>query len=154
MIGVSPRGEIVVRKILSESADGGVAGLVVARELLGLVPGAKIPAARVAEIRMGTTIATNALLERKGDKTALAITAGFRDSPLIGYQQRPKLFDFARPPPAAAARARDRNRRANRRRRKNRAPAVARRQSRRARPICRRPQSRLPRARGRVFAFV
>ena len=106
VIGVSPRGEIVVRKILSESADGGVAGLVVARELLGLAPGAKIPAARVAEIRMGTTIATNALLERKGDKTALAITAGFRDSPLIGYQQRPKLFDLrARRPPPLHARA-------------------------------------------------
>ncbi len=62
------------------------------RELLGLAPGAPIPP---CDVRMGTTLATNALLERKGAPFALVITRGFRDLLAIGTQARPKLFDLA-----------------------------------------------------------
>ena len=61
------------------------------RKLLGLVPKAPIPP---CEVRMGTTIATNALLERRGVKTALVITRGFRDLLEIGRQTRPKIYDL------------------------------------------------------------
>ncbi len=55
-------------------------------------PGAAIPSDRIAAVKMGTTVATNALLERKGDRTLLLITKGFRDALRIGYQARPKIF--------------------------------------------------------------
>src|SRR4029077_10053280 len=54
--------------------------------------GEAIPGARIAAVKMGTTVATNALLERKGDRTLLLITKGFRDALRIGYQARPKIF--------------------------------------------------------------
>ena len=63
------------------------------RRLLGVAPGAPFPARRVAAIRMGTTVATNALLERKGEPTLLVTTRGFRDALRIAYQNRPRLFD-------------------------------------------------------------
>src|SRR5215470_924546 len=63
-----------------------------ARDLLGLRPGEPVPADRIGDVRMGTTVATNALLERKGDRTLLLITKGFRDALKIGYQARPKIF--------------------------------------------------------------
>ncbi|MFZ5609281.1 MAG: hydantoinase B/oxoprolinase family protein [Pseudomonadota bacterium] len=88
-----PDGRLVTAKLLSEDparyADAAVAGM---RRLLKVKNGAPFPAARVAEIRMGTTVATNALLERRGAPTALAITRGFADALAIGAQNRPRLF--------------------------------------------------------------
>ena len=93
IVAARPDGGIVVRKLLSENperyADAAVQGI---RELLG-VAGGPIPPGLIAEVKMGTTVATNALLERKGERTLLAITRGFKDALRIGYQNRPKLFD-------------------------------------------------------------
>jgi 5-oxoprolinase (ATP-hydrolysing) len=93
VIGRRPDGTLVTHKLLSENpeayADAAVAGM---RRLLGLAPGEPIPAARIGAVKMGTTVATNALLERKGERTLLLITKGFRDALRIGYQARPKIF--------------------------------------------------------------
>ncbi|AGP37353.1 hydantoinase B/oxoprolinase family protein [Sorangium cellulosum] len=89
-----PDGSLATAKLLSENpeqyADAAVEGI---RRLLGLAPGRAITPAEVACVKMGTTVATNALLERKGDRTALVTTRGFRDALRIGYQNRPRLFD-------------------------------------------------------------
>ncbi|MEB3232441.1 MAG: hydantoinase/oxoprolinase N-terminal domain-containing protein, partial [Leptolyngbyaceae bacterium] len=88
-----PDGEIIVHKLLSENPDRYPdAPLQGIRDLLGVATDAPIPADQIAEIRMGTTVATNALLERRGDRTLLLITKGFRDALRIGYQNRPKIF--------------------------------------------------------------
>ncbi|MFO1413010.1 MAG: hydantoinase B/oxoprolinase family protein [Burkholderiales bacterium] len=88
-----PDGTLTTHKLLSENPghyrDAAVEGI---RRILGLPPGAPIPAAGIAAVKMGTTVATNALLERKGERTALVITRGFADALRIGYQNRPKLF--------------------------------------------------------------
>ncbi|HHI81928.1 MAG TPA: 5-oxoprolinase, partial [Rhizobiales bacterium] len=88
-----PDGSIVSHKLLSENpenyTDAAIEGI---RVLMGVAPGAAIPAGQIANVKMGTTVATNALLERKGDRTALFITKGFRDALEIGYQARPDLF--------------------------------------------------------------
>jgi len=88
-----PDGSLVTHKLLSENPerypDAAVHGI---RELLGLSPGAPIPPGLVDAVKMGTTVATNALLERKGERTALVITKGFADALRIAYQNRPKLF--------------------------------------------------------------
>jgi 5-oxoprolinase (ATP-hydrolysing) len=88
-----PDGSLVAHKLLSENpeaySDAAVQGI---RDLLGLKPGEAIPAGRVGAVKMGTTVATNALLERKGERTALLVTRGFRDALKIGYQARPKIF--------------------------------------------------------------
>jgi len=93
VIGRRPDGALVTHKLLSENpeayTDAAVHGI---RHLLGLAPGAAIPSARITAVKMGTTVATNALLERKGDRTLLLITKGFRDALRIGYQARPKIF--------------------------------------------------------------
>src|SRR5580658_3516814 len=93
VIGRRPDGELVTHKLLSENpeadADAAVAGI---RHLLGLGPGEAIPASRIGAVKMGTTVATNALLERKGERTLLLVTKGFRDALRIGYQARPKIF--------------------------------------------------------------
>jgi 5-oxoprolinase (ATP-hydrolysing) len=93
VIGRRPDGALVARKLLSENPeayrDAAVEGI---RHLLGLAPGAPIPSARIRAVKMGTTVATNALLERKGERTLLLITKGFRDALRIGYQARPKIF--------------------------------------------------------------
>jgi 5-oxoprolinase (ATP-hydrolysing) len=93
VIGRAPDGRLSARKLLSENhrayKDAAVQGI---REHLGLKAGEPIPAGVIGEVRMGTTVATNALLERKGDPTALVITRGFRDALEIGYQARPKIF--------------------------------------------------------------
>ena len=93
VIGRAPDGRLHVRKLLSENPgayrDAAVAGV---RELLGLQPGEDVPAGRIEAVKMGTTVATNALLERKGERTALLITKGLKDQLRIGYQARPKLF--------------------------------------------------------------
>ena len=92
IVGRKPDGALVTLKLLSENperySDAAVQGI---RELLG-VGEQPIPAGAIDVVRMGTTVATNALLERKGDRTVLAITRGFADALRIGYQHRPKLF--------------------------------------------------------------
>ncbi len=92
IVGRKPDGALVTLKLLSENperySDAAVQGI---RELLGTGAGA-IPPGEIEVVRMGTTVATNALLERKGDRTVLAITRGFADALRIGYQHRPKLF--------------------------------------------------------------
>jgi 5-oxoprolinase (ATP-hydrolysing) len=89
-----PDGTLVAHKLLSDNPeayrDASVAGI---RQLLELRPGEPVPGERIEAVKMGTTVATNALLERKGERTALAITRGFRDALRIAYQNRPRLFD-------------------------------------------------------------
>jgi 5-oxoprolinase (ATP-hydrolysing) len=88
-----PDGAVVTHKLLSENPeqyrDAALAGI---RHLLGVAPGAPIPVERMDAVKMGTTVATNALLERKGEPTVLVITRGFRDALRIAYQNRPRLF--------------------------------------------------------------
>jgi 5-oxoprolinase (ATP-hydrolysing) len=94
IVARTPEGALVTHKLLSENpsryADAAVAGI---RELLGLAEGAPIPVDAIEVIKMGTTVATNALLERKGEPTVLFITRGFRDALRIAYQNRPRIFD-------------------------------------------------------------
>jgi 5-oxoprolinase (ATP-hydrolysing) len=89
-----PDGRLVARKLLSDNpaaySDAAVAGI---RQLLGLKPGQDIPAGQIGSVRLGTTVATNALLERKGEPTVLIITRGFGDALRIAYQNRPRIFD-------------------------------------------------------------
>lgn len=89
-----PDGRLVTRKLLSHDParhrDAAVAGI---RQTLGLGPDDPVPADRIAVVKMGTTVATNALLERKGTPTVLVVTEGFRDALRIAYQNRPRLFD-------------------------------------------------------------
>ena len=86
-------GEIILHKLLSENpdryTDAPIQGI---RDILGLAQHQPIPIEEIAAIKMGTTVATNALLERKGDRTVLLITEGFRDALRIGYQHRPNIF--------------------------------------------------------------
>jgi len=93
VIGRKPDGALVTHKLLSENPeayrDAAVQGI---RHLLALPPGAAIPSERISAVKMGTTVATNALLERKGERTLLLVTKGFRDALRIGYQARPKIF--------------------------------------------------------------
>ena len=93
VIGRKPDGSLVAHKLLSENpeayADAATQGI---RDLLGLKKGEAIPSGTVGAIKMGTTVATNALLERKGERTLLVITKGFRDALKIGYQARPNIF--------------------------------------------------------------
>ncbi|MEU7512751.1 hydantoinase B/oxoprolinase family protein [Streptomyces sp. NPDC042898] len=94
VVGRRPDGRLVTRKLLSHDParhqDAAVAGI---RALLGLGPGEPVPADRIAVVKMGTTVATNALLERRGEPTLLLVTEGFRDALRIAYQNRPRLFD-------------------------------------------------------------
>lgn len=93
IVAQRPDGSIVLHKLLSENpdryADAPLQGI---RELLGLTADEPIPAELIAAIKMGTTVATNALLERKGEPTVLITTAGFGDALSIGYQNRPDIF--------------------------------------------------------------
>ncbi|MBM3514038.1 MAG: 5-oxoprolinase [Alphaproteobacteria bacterium] len=95
VIGVGPGRQMVCRKYLSDHperyADAAVFGI---RDILGIAAGAPFPRERVSAIKIGTTVATNALLERRGAPTVLAITAGFADALKIGTQHRPRLFDL------------------------------------------------------------
>ncbi|MGW8357443.1 hydantoinase B/oxoprolinase family protein [Streptomyces wedmorensis] len=94
IVGRRPDGRLVTRKLLSHDParhqDAAVAGI---RLLLGLAPGEPVPADRIAVVKMGTTVATNALLERRGEPTVLLVTEGFRDALRIAYQNRPRIFD-------------------------------------------------------------
>ena len=94
IVGRRPDGALVTRKLLSENPehyrDAAIQGI---RELMDIAPGAPIPGSEIDVVKMGTTVATNALLERQGDRTLLVTTAGFADALRIGYQTRPNLFD-------------------------------------------------------------
>jgi 5-oxoprolinase (ATP-hydrolysing) len=87
-----PDGTLTVHKLLSEHPSYPNSVLHGIRAILGLQAEAPIPPGRIASVKMGTTVATNALLERKGARTALVITQGFRDALRIGYQNRPDIF--------------------------------------------------------------
>lgn len=95
VVGRAADGSIRTHKLLSENPDSyrdaALAGI---RHLLGVRPDEKLPTERIRSVKMGTTVATNALLERKGDPTVLVITRGFRDALRIGYQSRPELFSL------------------------------------------------------------
>src|SRR5215472_9869858 len=93
IIGRRPDGTLVAHKLLSENPeayrDAAVQGI---RDLIGLAPSAAIPPGLVGTVKMGTTVATNALLERRGERTLFLVTRGFRDALRSGYQARPKIF--------------------------------------------------------------
>ncbi len=95
IVARKPDGTLISHKLLSENpeqyVDAAVFGI---RQLMGLSESEKIPDGSIAAVKMGTTVATNALLERKGDPTLLLITEGFSDLLRIGYQNRPALFDL------------------------------------------------------------
>ncbi len=88
-----PDGALLAHKVLSENPeayrDAAIQGI---RELMGIAAGNPLPTEKIATVKMGTTVATNALLERKGDRTLLVITKGFGDALRIGYQGRADIF--------------------------------------------------------------
>ena len=94
IVARKPDGQLLTHKLLSENPeqykDAAVAGI---RHLLGLKPGEEVTPEQVECVKMGTTVATNALLERKGEPTLLVTTQGFRDALRIAYQNRPRIFD-------------------------------------------------------------
>ena len=96
IVARDPAGNLSTHKLLSENpsryADAAIAGI---KAVLGLAADAPIPAGRIEAVKMGTTVATNALLERKGDRTLLVVNRGFADILRIGNQARPRLFDLA-----------------------------------------------------------
>jgi 5-oxoprolinase (ATP-hydrolysing) len=94
VVAEAPDGALAALKLLSQSDAYDDAALEGIRRSLGLPTNAPIPAERIDEVRMGTTVATNALLERKGEPLALVVTRGFADQLRIGYQNRPKLFSL------------------------------------------------------------
>ena len=93
LVARAPDGRLLTRKLLSDNPqayeDAALAGIA---DLLGCPRDRPLPAQLIASIRMGTTVATNALLERKGDPLLLIVSQGFRDALEIGYQARPKIF--------------------------------------------------------------
>ncbi|MDG9793546.1 hydantoinase B/oxoprolinase family protein [Brucella anthropi] len=94
IVARTPEGELRSHKLLSENPevyrDAAIQGI---RDLMGVGPTKRIPSERIATVKMGTTVATNALLERKGDRVLLVTNEGFADALEIGYQARPRLFD-------------------------------------------------------------
>ncbi|MEB3020318.1 hydantoinase B/oxoprolinase family protein [[Mycobacterium] crassicus] len=94
IVAKRPDGRLVTHKLLSENPsqypDAAVAGI---RALLGMTAADPIPTDLIEAVRMGTTVATNALLERAGERTLLVITRGFGDALRIAYQNRPRIFD-------------------------------------------------------------
>ncbi len=92
VIGRDPRGRLHPIKLLSESPAYTDAAVEAIRRLLSLASGEPIPAGAIGAVKMGTTVATNALLERRGERTLLVTTRGFRDALEIGYQARPRIF--------------------------------------------------------------
>ncbi|WP_298260968.1 hydantoinase B/oxoprolinase family protein [uncultured Litoreibacter sp.] len=95
VVARTPSGALKTHKLLSENPevypDAAVHGI---KSLLGLEGKAEIPSGQISAVKMGTTVATNALLERKGERTLLLITKGFGDLLRIGYQNRPDLFEL------------------------------------------------------------
>ncbi len=96
IVARDPDGHLSTHKLLSENPerykDAAIAGI---KSILGLAPDAPIPQGVIEAVKMGTTVATNALLERKGDRVLLLVNTGFRDALRIGNQARPRLFDLA-----------------------------------------------------------
>jgi len=96
IVARDPEGGLTTHKLLSENPgryrDAAIAGI---KTLLGIPLDAPIPPGRIAAVKMGTTVATNALLERKGERTLLVVNRGFADALRIGNQARPRLFDLA-----------------------------------------------------------
>ena len=96
IVARDPDGQLSTHKLLSENPgryrDAAIAGI---KTVLGIPLDAPIPAGVVEAVKMGTTVATNALLERKGDRTLLVVNRGFADALRIGNQARPRLFDLA-----------------------------------------------------------
>ncbi|HEY9705432.1 MAG TPA: hydantoinase/oxoprolinase family protein, partial [Allocoleopsis sp.] len=93
IVAITPANQIIIHKLLSENPehyqDAVIQGI---RNMLNLDKNAPIPSDKIEVVKIGTTIATNALLERKGDRTILLITKGFKDALRIGYQNRPNIF--------------------------------------------------------------
>ncbi len=93
IVALRPDGTTLTEKLLSENSqlyrDAGVEGV---RRILGLKPGSPLPGDAIEVVKMGTTVGTNALLERRGEPTLLVITRGFGDCLQIGYQNRPDIF--------------------------------------------------------------
>jgi len=93
IVGQDPSGKLSTTKVLSENPevyrDAALHGI---RTLMGIPKDQPIPSQQIEAVKMGTTVATNALLERKGDRTALFINKGFRDALRIAYQARPDIF--------------------------------------------------------------
>lgn len=93
IVARSPDGAIRTHKLLSEAPeryrDAALQGI---RDILGVAAAGPIPTAAIAAVKMGTTVATNALLERRGERTALVVNKGFADILRIGYQNRPNIF--------------------------------------------------------------
>src|SRR6202046_2826582 len=92
VIGRDSRGRLHTMKLLSESPAYTDAAVEAIRRLLGLAVAEPIPVGAIGAVKMGTTVATNALLERRGERTLLVTTRGFRDALEIGYQARPRIF--------------------------------------------------------------
>ena len=94
VVARTPHGELITHKLLSENPeqykDAAIAAI---RHILEVPRGKPIPVEKIEAVKMGTTVATNALLERKGEATVLFITRGFRDQLRIAYQNRPRIFD-------------------------------------------------------------
>lgn len=94
LVACRPDGQIATHKLLSSAPGGRDAVLDGIRAIMGLEPDAPLPPDSIAQVKMGTTLGTNALLERRGEPTGLVITAGFGDALRIGTQARPRLFDL------------------------------------------------------------
>ena len=92
VVAQAPDGALSTLKLLSDSSHYDDAALEGIRRALAVTNGTAIPSQRIGEVRMGTTVATNALLTRAGERVALITTRGFRDQLRIGYQNRPRLF--------------------------------------------------------------
>src|SRR5581483_11823731 len=92
IVAEAPDGALSGLKLLSQSDRYDDAALEGIRRVLGVAPAAPLPAERIGEVRMGTTVATNALLTRTGARTVLVTTKGLKDQLRIGYQNRPRLF--------------------------------------------------------------
>ena len=96
IVARDPKGHLSTHKLLSENPgryrDAAIAGI---KTVLGVALDAPIPSGVVEAVKMGTTVATNALLERKGDRALLVVNRGFADALRIGNQARPRLFDLA-----------------------------------------------------------
>ena len=93
IVARSPDGKLITHKLLSEDTyhykDAAMYGI---RYILGLPKDAPLPSELIEALKMGTTVGTNALLERKGERTVLVINQGFGDALRIGYQNRPGIF--------------------------------------------------------------
>src|ERR1700710_25469 len=96
IVARDPNGKLSTHKLLSENPerykDAAIAGI---KSILGIALDAPIPPGKIEAVKMGTTVATNALLERKGDRTLLLVNNGFADALRIGNQARPRLFALA-----------------------------------------------------------